>query len=147
MVKAYIYILSATPFIKGIAKILETIIQKGFIVQFLCENKAKMTQLDNDLWTYSSLAFLPHATEEDNQYLEQQKILLTMRLENLNNANVLVANHLVPDSIVKYERFVSIYDANSNNSLIQEKINKLKELNIPISIFEEIGKTWKTVNV
>ena len=144
MFQAYVYILSATPLIKGIAKILETIIQKDFTIHFICENKAAMKQLDLSLWTYSSLAFLPHATEED-QYLEQQKILLTTKIDNLNKANVLVTTHLTPESINQYERFVSIYDANTSNSLIQEKINKLKALNIPVSVFEEIGKTWKAI--
>ena len=146
MVQGYVYILSATPFIKGVAKILEAIIQKGFSVQFFCENKEKMKQFDTSLWTYSSLAFLPHATEDD-QYLEQQKILLTTKLDNLNNATVLVALHTIPDSVQQYQRFVSIFDTSSSNNSIQERINALKALNIPVSVFEEIGKTWKSVNV
>ncbi|WHQ46950.1 MAG: DNA polymerase III subunit chi [Candidatus Midichloria sp.] len=145
MVQVYIYKLSATPLVRGIAKLLETIIQKNFRVHVLCENKSEMYELDNNLWTYSALAFLPHATEEDT-FLDQQKILLTTQINNLNNANVLLANYVVPELINNYERFVSIYDASTDETLIREQIKNLTALNIPITIFEEERGAWKRVN-
>ncbi|MDJ1257200.1 MAG: DNA polymerase III subunit chi [Candidatus Midichloria sp.] len=145
MIQASIYQLSATPIVRGTAKLLETIIQKNFRVHILCKNKSEMHKLDNDLWTYSVLAFLPHATEEDT-FLDQQKILLTTQTSNLNNANVLLANYVVPELVDNYERFVSIYDTSTDEELIQEQVKNLAALNIPVTIFEEERGSWKRVD-
>lgn len=142
VVQASIYRLSSTSIIRGIAKLLEAIINKGFKAQVLCLDKFSMYKLDAALWTYSSLAFLPHATEED-EFLLQQKILLSTTLENLNDATVLLSNHTVPKSIQNYQRFVSIYEEMENESLIIQQIESLKKLNIPFTVFEENSGSWK----
>ena len=69
-------------FPKIILKILENS-KKGYI---LCKNKEEMKQLDNLLWTFSQLSFLPHATEEDD-YQEAQSLLLITKCpaSNLND--------------------------------------------------------------
>lgn len=145
MTQASIYKLSATPIVRGTAKLLEIIIQKNFRVHILCKNKSEMYKLDNDLWIYSVLAFLPHATEEDT-FLDRQKILLTTQTSNLNNANVLLANDTVPELVDNYERFVSIYDTSTDEVLIQEQVKNLAALNIPVTIFEEERSSWKRVD-
>ena len=60
-------------FPKIILKILENG-KKGYI---LCKDKDEMRHLDNLLWTFSQLSFLPHATEDDEYQKEQNLLLMT----------------------------------------------------------------------
>ena len=62
-----------TTFPKIILKILENG-KKGYI---LCKDKDEMRHLDNLLWTFSQLSFLPHATEDDEYQKEQNLLLMT----------------------------------------------------------------------
>lgn len=49
--------------------------KRGYI---LCKNKDEMKELDDLLWTFSQLSFLPHATEED-EYQKEQNLLITTK--------------------------------------------------------------------
>ena len=63
-----------TTFPRIILKILKEN-KRGYI---LCKNKDEMKELDDLLWTFSQLSFLPHATEED-EYQKEQNLLITTK--------------------------------------------------------------------
>jgi DNA polymerase-3 subunit chi len=58
-------------------------------VLLLCADEGQMRALDQYLWTYDPLSFLPHAPAGQGED-EEEPILLSNELENRNQAKVLI---------------------------------------------------------
>lgn len=145
MIQASVYKISSISFIKAFAMILETALIRNLKVFIACPSRELMHNLDSELWTYSPTSFLPHATIEDD-LCESQKILLSNDInDNKNNAELLISNHVIPNNIMKYQRFISIYDIHENDQFL-ERIRILKEFDISIQIFEERNGIWEKSN-
>jgi len=64
-------------------KIVMKILDAGGKVNLLCENKDEMEYIDNLMWTFSQLSFIPHSTENDKFNEELQDLIIAMNSENL----------------------------------------------------------------
>jgi DNA polymerase-3 subunit chi len=140
-----VYKLSNTNFIKGLGSLLDTILKKGHRVHILCSDKEEMGTLDHSLWTYASLSFLPHGSEDDTMR-EKQKIYLSVSEVNYNKANILFSKHIIPETIEKYDRYISMYDA-SESDLLDIQIKRLKDKQITYTLFEETKEGWNSSSV
>jgi DNA polymerase-3 subunit chi len=93
---------------KFVPKLLEQIISKGNRVLVLCKDSEEMRSLDEFLWLYEQLSFLPHVTQGDEQK-EVCPIVLATEHVNHNNANVLLAlNHQVVKDAQVYEKIILV---------------------------------------
>lgn len=140
-INALIYIAEVMPIYKVYGKLLETIMQRNLRVHIVCSNKDEMNSLDYGLWNYAQLSFLTHATEDDD-FLEEQKIVLSINQENCYNADVVIMNHAIPNNLFHYKKLISIYSIEEQNSMV-EQYHRIKNLNIACSIFEQTANGWK----
>ena len=141
MTQVSVYKLNNTPFIKGLASLLETILKKGHKVHIICANKEEMEMLDQNLWTYSSLSFLPHGTEDDPEP-DKQKIYISCSPENKNGADILAIRHDLPAELEEYDRLISMFDSIDDEELFEEQIERLENEDISYSLFEEDDDGW-----
>lgn len=126
---------------KVLPKLLESVIAKGNNVHILCENDEQVKVLDDYLWTYEQLSFLPHATYQDD-LLEKQPIVLSVNDNNLNNASVLVLSEpKLPQNFSIFSKVIYISDSEDNKleALKKDCANK----NLQVSSFVQNEKGWE----
>ncbi len=85
----WFYHLNAHRIEDHIPKILDKIIQNNWKALLYMKDFDRLTKLDHLLWVYKDDAFLPHGTEQSVE-CEYHPVLLTTKLENKNNADVLL---------------------------------------------------------
>ena len=142
MTEVLIYKPTKTAPEKVLPKLLESVIAKGNNVHILCENDEQIKTLDDYLWTYEQLSFLPHATYKDD-LVEKQPIVLSINDNNLNNASVLVLTEpKLPQNFSKFSKGIYISDvAENDKSEILEK--ECANNNLQISSFLQNEKGWE----
>ena len=89
MTEINFYQLQQSPLEKTLPKLLEKIYDGKMKTVVLIENEEKLKEIDAQLWSYSQSSFLPHGCEKDG-FEKDHPIWLTTRLENPNDASVLV---------------------------------------------------------
>lgn len=150
MTEANIYQLSKSLWIKSFPKLLEGIINKGNKVLVYCDSEEFMAKLDDLLWTFEQLAFLPHATVKDDRK-EVQPILLNTTDSNLNNANVLaIAGKSLPKDLTRFEKIVLMYQSNDpiSEDFIKNTINVFQSNSIGYTVFKQnTSGAWEKGNL
>ena len=106
----------------------------------ICNNNEQVELLDNLLWTFTQLSFVPHATTEDPVPFKHIPIILTNKRYIESRIPVFMSYMLAQKLIKQYER-VFIVD----NHLV--KINNIKDLYLDkvqyhVYVQDEMGK-WK----
>lgn len=139
MTEANIYRLSKTLWGKAFPKLLENIIAKGNKIHILCQDQQILESLDDLLWTYEQLSFLPHATIQD-QRPNDQPIILSTNTTTLNKANIVaIAGNILPDNISSFEKIIYMYEANDMvaNDFLKDKLSHLEKSGIKINYFTQ----------
>lgn len=110
MAEVLFYHLQAQPLEEVLPGLLERSLGRGWRVVVQVGSKEKVTDLDLLLWSYRDDSFLPHGTS-DEEFVEQQPILLTTDQDNRNAAHVrfLVHDAMLPEDM-SYERVVLMFD-------------------------------------
>ena len=138
-----IYSIQQTLYNVTLPKIIIKIIGLEKKIVLLCKNKDEMNALDNLLWTFSQLSFIPHSTEEDDFNTDLQDIIIVTKLNKsvINNRSIVI---LCPELIMNK-------DVNAINEIFlitAENIN-LKTLNSNIEerstklFIQNIDNSWK----
>lgn len=123
MTDVLVYQLTKTPKKKAMPKLLETIISKGNKVFIYCDNLAKQSELDEMLWTYEQLSFLPHATTND-PHPQKHPILIGTKLQP---ANILfLENFTANDNYQAYEKICVMIGLEDNANKINELVTSFK---------------------
>ena len=90
----------------------------------LLDSQERLEEVNSYLWTYSTLAFLPHGCEKDSAAnADRQPIWLTTRFENPNQADVLVitsAEALVLEDL-GFQKCLDLFDGNNESALQQAR--------------------------
>lgn len=127
---------------KVLPKLLESVIAKGNNVHILCETDDQVAQLDDFLWTYEQLSFLPHATYKDEQ-VEKQPIILSVENKNLNNASVLVMmSQKLPENFSDFSKLIYIADSNQGD-LFEKAKAECANNNLKFDCFVQNEKGWE----
>ena len=84
------YRLTTLPILKAAPKLIEKIYYSGQRLVVIAESEELMKTVDDGLWVYSTKHFIPHATFADESP-EDQPVFLTTKLENPNNASIMMA--------------------------------------------------------
>lgn len=104
------YHLTALPLEKGLPRLLEKVHQAGMKSLVLVKDEARLEQLNQTLWSYTTKYFLPHGTKADG-FAEKQPIYLTIDFENPANANVLaMIDGATPPSLDGFEKAIYMFD-------------------------------------
>ena len=110
-----------SPLEKALPKLVEKIYTSGHRVVVICASEAELKEYDTRLWTYTPLAFLPHASALDSDLIPtEQPIWLTTNTDNPNAATVAVVAGLdskVPITTDGFERIVYVYDGADNKEV------------------------------
>ncbi len=70
-----IYKVSQSNFLKMVTKLVESIINQNQKIYLLCNSQEEEKQIDDVLWSYSQLSFIPHAISSD-PYLADQLVII-----------------------------------------------------------------------
>jgi DNA polymerase-3 subunit chi len=70
-----IYKVSQSNFLKMLTKLVESIVNQNQKIYLLCNSQEQEKQIDDVLWSYSQLSFIPHATSSD-PYLADQLVII-----------------------------------------------------------------------
>ena len=111
------YHLTITSLDKALPKILEKACSAGYRALVTVDSEEKLEQIDQMLWKYDTVGFLPHGTSKDKQP-ENQPILISTIIEPVNNANLLmVIDGKFVDEAAKFERVFDIFDGKDIKSV------------------------------
>ena len=110
MTEVLFYHLQAQPLQEVLPGLLERSLARGWRVAVQSGSKELLSDLDTLLWSYRDDSFLPHGMV-DEEFSDQQPILLTVEQDNPNSAHVrfLVHDATLPDDL-NYERIVLMFD-------------------------------------
>lgn len=110
MVEVSFYHLQNPPLEKSAAKLLEKAVEAKKRVVLLCDTEERLEHLNHFLWTYGSLAFLPHGSAKEG-FEKDQPIWLTNTLENPNNASILMTvDGIRIEDFTGFDRCLDIFD-------------------------------------
>ena len=145
-----IYELTKTPWTKAFPKLVETISSKGNKVVVLCKNSESLQEMDNLLWTFEQLSFLPHVTENDPM-IDQTPVLLVANNEAIAKkfSNIFALSHLeIPDEYLDQNgKFLLMFESENEvqKSLVDKAEKQANEKGMKVSKFIQTEKGWGRV--
>lgn len=141
MTEATIYKLTNNPWRKVFPKLIEGVVNKGNKVHVYCDTE-KVSEIDNLLWSFEQLSFLPHATSED-PHLNEQPVIISSNAKSVNGAKVLaITNDIIPDNYSDYEKILLVCDATQHQT-IPKLIQALESKKINCNYFiQSIQGAW-----
>ena len=149
MREANVYILSNLSWVKAFPKIMEVAVSKGAKVHVRCDSEAIVQEIDNLLWTYEQLSFLPHATDKDPMPNEQP-IIISSQNKPLNSADVLaLVGKDIPENIQDYKKALILCDPKdaSAKEATYKQIDFLKKNDFKIRYFKQNQNgAWEAAN-
>ncbi|MBP9752873.1 MAG: DNA polymerase III subunit chi [Proteobacteria bacterium] len=141
------YSIRNDPIQKTLPKLVEKIYDLKLNIHILCQDDDQLKILDAGLWTYSSLAFLPHGTIHDPEFMHgQNPIWLSTSLDFKNKPSVLVL--LTPLKLSKdyiFEKVIYMFDQHQENvDAFLNIFNDLKKENKNPTFWQQTEKgTWQ----
>ncbi len=88
-----------TDTIKALCLLVEKIYVQGKRVQIVCADELTMSNLDQALWQFKQLSFIPHMTDYDHVNPQDETIFITLNnKENLNQADVIINYNMVSET-------------------------------------------------
>jgi len=145
-----IYRVQHSLFDSTLPRIILRILNSGNKIHLVCRNTDEMKHIDNLLWTFSKLSFIPHVTEEDNFLSELQDVIITSKLKNadvqyINRSLVFICHEMVKNTLI--QGYQSIFLIATQNMSV-EKLKKYVECVInskkAVKIFTQtINNTWE----
>ena len=110
------YKLSTVPILKALPRLVEKIYESRQAIHIYVPDKGLLKTLNDALWTYTPLGFLPHGVAGDS-YEDQQPILLSSALTIKNNAEICVCTDPTPLSVLSsFKTIVYVYEAPASDS-------------------------------
>ncbi|MES2607732.1 MAG: DNA polymerase III subunit chi [Pseudomonadota bacterium] len=146
------YQLMLTPMEKVVPRIVDKIYASKLRAMIWIENDEKLALLNTSLWTYSTLAFIPHGCRLDSEETkDQQPIWLSTALENPNQSSVCMVTNgcivLNPGSL-GFDRIVDIFDATiaetrDGAASYAERLNFYNAKNAAITQWQQTKEGWQ----
>jgi DNA polymerase-3 subunit chi len=142
------YHLMITPHEKVVPRLVEKIYKSGLRTVIVTKDEEQLKAMNTVLWTFSTLAFLPHGCKFDcADVVDQQPIWVTDTFENPNQASVCVVcdDHTVEiPTDLGFNRYMYVFDATQGESKnIYQKRRQLHEtLGDEQSAWIQTAKGW-----
>lgn len=142
------YQLTITGLENSLPKLLEKVYENKNRAVVLLESIERLKNLNAILWTYSTMAFLPHGwAEYPTETHELQPIWLTTQLENPNSADILlVANNQYIEDFSGFKKCLDIFDGNFPDNKTLDRIERYKKLGHSVCLWRQSAKgAWEKV--
>lgn len=111
------YHLTTTTWDKALPKLMEKVYSTGKRALILASDSAKVEEINKLLWTYGSLKFIPHGSENDG-YKEEQPIFITHKEENPNKSEILVVlDSIEPKNLNGFDRILDMFDGSREDEV------------------------------
>lgn len=121
------YELIASSLEKALPRILEKIYESGLKAVVRIENMERLKSIDNAIWTYTTMGFIPHGTMMDPpEFIPHQPVWLTTQDDNPIGASVLVITTKSYVINIAYDRLLDIYDGN-NPQNVQNAMERMEK--------------------
>lgn len=136
------YHLTTTPLEKALPKLLERALETKKHTVVLGGSDAEVSMLNQLLWTYSTLTFLPHGTKEEG-YAARQPIYITTEEENPNQAEILCFHGTrEPRFIEGFTKALYLFDGNdpSQISFARNLWKSYKQSGYDMSYWKQTGQ-------
>jgi DNA polymerase-3 subunit chi len=141
------YQVQSTLYKVTIPKVIIKILEVAKKVNFLCKNKDEMEYLDNLMWSFSQLSFIPHSTENDKFDVELQDLIIATNFDHLmchNNFLILSSTDLLANFNIDLVN--DVFVVTTENVNIEYLLTKLgdKLFGNKIKCFiQNLDSTWK----
>ncbi|CAO5682606.1 MAG: hypothetical protein HEEMFOPI_00748 [Holosporales bacterium] len=141
------YSIRNAPIEKTLPRLVEKIYDLKLNIHILCPDDDQLKILDASLWTYASLAFLPHGTIHDPEFMHHQNpIWLSTTFDLKNKPKVMIL--LKPILLSKdhsYERVIYMFDQHQENAHDFLKLYEdLKKESIPVVFWKQTEQgSWE----
>jgi DNA polymerase-3 subunit chi len=120
------YALYSTPFDKALPTLLQKIYDSSLKVHIFCENNEQLQTLDDSIWTFTPLAFLPHASVLTSiHFPEKNPIWLATDAKFINDPDIMIST--VPtffENLENIKKIMFFYDTNLDSKDQFEKLQK-----------------------
>ena len=128
-------------------KIIMKILDAGGKVNLLCENKDEMEYIDNLMWIFSQLSFIPHSTENDKFNEELQDLIIAINSDSLvlHNKCLIISSI---DLLTKFnvdlvnDIFIITMDSINTEYLFTKLDDKLSNNKMKFFV-QNLDNTWK----
>ncbi|MDZ5761749.1 DNA polymerase III subunit chi [Candidatus Cyrtobacter comes] len=141
-----VYILDTLSKTKAMFKLIEKVLEHGSIrAVLLCSSRDEMLMLDDLLWSYSSISFIPHSNIEDEAiYQDNSKIIVTNTLDGYDNGfEVLFSwNNILEVTSRSYKKVIFMYEATQQEYARLHIDTLSSKSEISLRIFKESGGSW-----
>ncbi len=129
-------------------KILDEKSRAIILIDILDEKRAmeQNKEIDDGLWTFSKIKFLPHSSVFDKEFQPQrQPIFISNKEENLNNSDYLIITANFSSDFAKgFRKICYFYRPQLDNSHLKI-INQLKTITSNINHFEQNNGKWQKI--
>lgn len=89
-----------TDSVKAVCQLTEKLYGQGKRIQIICASRPMVVTLDQALWQFKQLSFLPHMTDLDAVNPDTQPIFITSNLDdNLNHADTILSCNAIPQKV------------------------------------------------
>ena len=122
------YHFTCEPLEKALPRLMEKVYSSNKHAVIMAADTEQVEALNKSMWTYATMAFVPHGSQADG-FADQQPIWLTTKEENPNNAEILVlTNGQQTDFVEKFSRCLDVFDGNDRNAVQQasERVSTYK---------------------
>ena len=110
------YCLKTLPLNKAAPKLIEKIYYSKQRLVAIAETEEMLKSIDDGLWVYSTKHFIPHGTLAD-EHPSDQPIYLTTKIENPNNASIVMALGKVDLDDFAADKYLYMFDGNQPDQL------------------------------
>jgi len=140
------YHLLSTPLESVLPDLLEKSLAKGWTAVVQTGHVARVEALNNALWAYKDVSFLPHGSSVDGEGTDQP-IWLTDGADNPNGAAIrFLVDGAEIDDAASYERVVYLFNGNDQDQLAHArarwKVEKAAGHTVTYWAQNEVGK-WE----
>lgn len=138
MTQISFYHLSSLTLEKALPKLLEKIILTKQNTIILTKNSDQTNLLNDIIWTYSTIKFIPHGSDKD-KYPHEQPIYLTHEMQNPNNSSIFINLTGKLHSIENFDKYLDIFDGNNEEDIkfARECFSKFKSDGFAIKYWKQ----------
>ncbi len=133
------YHLTSTPLERALPRLLEKVYASGAKALLFFDDEHMLKVIDDALWTYSQMDFLPHGTYQEANAI-RQPIYLTTGDENPNKADIVIkVGNTEHPCYSSFKKVIDIFDGNDPQSLqtARERYKKYKDLKYPLTYWKQ----------
>lgn len=139
------YSLSVTPLSKGLPKLLEKVLEKNTQRQIILYSTsgALLKSLDDVLWTYTPMGFLPHGLDTEPE-ADEQPILLSQDQDQIVADKICVCLDPIDLSLKNPLSLIYMFES-SNTPIFRGLAEAYKKNKVPILFMaQDADGGWQT---